>query len=66
MIRHPWEGKASCDISEYQAEVRKRQEREAQQLANITGWDIGDIRGKIPFPAVNESDDVPWWKRLWG
>ena len=67
VIRHPWKGETSCDISEYQAAVRDRQEREAQQLANLTGWDIEDIRGKIDFlggdaPAI---DKEPWWKRLW-
>lgn len=65
VIRRPWKGEASCDISDYQAEVRKRQEREAQQLANLTGWDIEDIRGKIPFPKGTEHDKEPWWKRLW-
>jgi hypothetical protein len=47
--------------------VRERQHREAQTLANLTGWSIEDIRKKIP-----NIDDVgpqpkkdPWWKRLW-
>ena len=66
VIRRPWKGEASCDISDYQAEVRKRQEREAQQLANLTGWSIEDIRKKIPFPdGTNGPDDEPWWKRIW-
>ena len=65
VIRHPWKGEARCDISAYQAQLRERQEREAQQLANLTGWDIEDIRRKIPFPEGTEPDE-PWWKRLWG
>lgn len=65
VIRHPWKGKASCDISNYQAEVRTRQEREAQQLANLTGWDIDSIRKKIPFPERTTPEKGPWWKRLW-
>jgi hypothetical protein len=36
VIQHPWKGEASCDISQYEASVRDRQEREAQQLANLT------------------------------
>ena len=67
VIRHPWKGSMNCDATQYQAAVRERQEREAQTLANLTGWDIGDIRAKIPFgdgykPA---PDTAPWWKRLW-
>jgi len=66
VIRRPWKGEASCDISDYQAEVRKRQEREAQQLANLTGWSIEDIRKKIPFPEGTDGpDNQPWWKRIW-
>jgi len=66
VIRRPWQGEAACDISEYQAAVRERQEREAQQLANLTGWDIEDIRKKIPFPeGTNPQKEPPWWKRLW-
>ena len=67
VIRHPWKGEASCDISGYQAAVRDRQEREAQQLANLTGWDIDDIRGRIDFLGgdVPAPEKEPWWKRLW-
>ncbi len=65
IIRRPWKGEASCDVSEYQATVRERQEREAQQLANLTGWDIEDIRKKIPFPDGTNPGKEPWWKRIW-
>jgi hypothetical protein len=67
VIRHPWKGPATCDIKQYEASVRDRQEREAQALANLTGWDIDDIRAKISF-AGNirpETKKDPWWKRIW-
>ena len=65
VIRRAWKGEATCDISDYQAELRNRQEREAQQLANLTGWDIEDIRKKIPFTEDRPSENVPWWKKIW-
>lgn len=65
VIRRPWKGEATCDISDYQAELQKRQEHEAKQLANLTGWDIEDIRKKIPFPGETGSESVPWWKKIW-
>ena len=67
VIRHPWKGNASCDASAYTAAVKERQEREAQTLANLTGWDIDDIRSKIDYVdgVVPEPGDVPWWKRIW-
>ena len=67
VIRRAWKGEASCDITNYKVALRERQEREAQRLANLTGWDIGDIRGKIPF-AINTNSEIekePWWKRIW-
>ena len=67
VIQHPWKGAASCDLTQYHAGVSKRQEHEAQQLANLTGWDIDDIRAKIDFMGVTtpRPDKEPWWKRLW-
>lgn len=67
VIRHPWQGDASCDLSKYHTGVRERQEREAQLLANLTGWDIDEIRGKIPFAGGvrPETETRPWWMRLW-
>ncbi len=67
VLRRPWTGATSCDTSDYDARVRQRQEREAEQLARLTGWDIEDIRGKIDFagrgrPGVPRE---PWWKRIW-
>lgn len=65
VIRHPFKGEASCDISAYEKTVRERQDREAQQLANLTGWDIDEIRGKIQFAGGEPPNEEPWWKRLW-
>jgi len=65
VIRHPWQGEATCDISEYEATVRKRQDREARQLANLTGWDLADIREKIPALADNAPQSESWWSKLW-
>ncbi len=67
VIRHPWKAATSCDASAYQAATRERQEREAQMLANLTGWDIDRIRAKIPYVGGErpEPDPAPWWKRIW-
>jgi len=67
VIRHPFKSPTSCDASLYYASVSERQEREAQTLAKLTGWDIDTIRAKIPFADGNtrRPDPEPWWKRLW-
>ena len=58
---------ARCDLGAYHDNVRDRQEREAQHLANLTGWDIADIRTKIDFAGgeLPQPEKEPWWKRLW-
>jgi hypothetical protein len=67
VIRHPWKGQTSCDASGYELATRERQEREAQTLANLTGWDIAAIRAKIPYfgGEAPQPDPAPWWKRIW-
>ncbi len=63
IVRHPYTGEMSCsEADEYQRGVATRQEQEAQNLANLTGWDIEDIRDKITFV---EAKPVKWWRNLW-
>jgi hypothetical protein len=63
VIRHPYKGEINCDrAQEYLRSVKERQEKEAQTLANLTGWDINNIRSKVNFV---KSESVPWWRKLW-
>jgi hypothetical protein len=63
VLRHPFTGEATCPAGrEYKASLPERFEREAQTLANLTGWDIDDIRAKQPDVDVPPT---PWWRRLW-
>ena len=67
VIRHPFKGPMNCDASQYIKAVRERQDREAETLANLTGWDIDDIRKRITYidGMGPPPDEDPWWKRLW-
>jgi hypothetical protein len=67
VIRHPYTGAVECDATVYERETRERQEREAQNLANLTGWDIDDIRARIPYlgDVRPEPETVHWWQRIW-
>ena len=63
VLRHPWTGGDWCGGSdEYRSELTRRHEREAQALASLTGWNIADIRRKMP-PAGEAPQ--PWWERIW-
>ncbi len=67
VIRHPFRGQISCDAGKnYQQAVKNRQETEAQTLANLTGWDLNEIRRKIDFITVDvNNSDEPWWRNIW-
>ncbi|MDJ0592458.1 MAG: DUF2330 domain-containing protein [Pleurocapsa sp. MO_226.B13] len=63
IIRHPYTGEMTCSAAEqYQQRVMQRQEQEAENLANLTGWDINEIRDKITFL---DAQPIPWWRKLW-
>ncbi|HEV2845466.1 MAG TPA: DUF2330 domain-containing protein [Thermoanaerobaculia bacterium] len=68
ILRHPWKGNASCTAArEYRKELGRRQDREAQTLASLTGWDVNKIRGRMNLKASNSEpvEDEPWWKAIW-
>jgi Na+-translocating ferredoxin:NAD+ oxidoreductase RnfD subunit len=66
VLRHPWTGGESCEAADrYRRELRERQEREAQVLASLTGWDLESIRKRMPKSAVDVPPDSKWWQRLW-
>jgi hypothetical protein len=42
--------------------VRDRQEQEAQTLAQLTGWNIRDIRRKVEKTRIEASY---FWRNIW-
>lgn len=74
VLNHPWTGGGTCEeAATYQRSLRGRWEKEARNLAWLTGWRIEDVRAQMNLPAgaggVGRSGatgaDEPWWKRLW-
>jgi hypothetical protein len=60
VLRHPWTGNEQCAAADrYRQSLAERQEREAQTLATLTGWDINAIRPKIPFPQGKVPEPKP-------
>jgi len=65
VLRHPWKGEdSSCPATdEYRREVLRRQENEARQLAELTGWKLADIRAQMNLRADIGAEK--WWQKLW-
>jgi hypothetical protein len=67
VLRHPWAGTDRCaEVQPYQEELVRRQERESQTLASLTGWNIDEIRRKAHVALVVRPDtSAKWWQKIW-
>jgi hypothetical protein len=66
ILRHPWTGTEQCPAATaYRQHLRERYEREAQTLATLTGWNIGEIRKAMNIAAVALPEEKAWYQRLW-
>ncbi|MBD2742988.1 DUF2330 domain-containing protein [Coleofasciculus sp. FACHB-1120] len=62
VLRHPFTGDVKCQAGQqYKKSLTRRFEQEAQTLAKLTGWNIQDIRKKMP---VAQSNSRPWWQNI--
>jgi hypothetical protein len=66
VLRHSWKGdESSCPATEeYRRQITQRQENEARQLADLTGWRLADIRGQMNLGSA-DAGDVRWWQKIW-
>ena len=74
ILRHAFDGKMKCPAAdEYVERVNTRKEKEIQTLANMTGWDKGEIRQQVIesrkdgfLETRTEKRKSNWWKKIWG
>ena len=77
VLRHPWRGDyGQCDAAgQYANDLVERWEKEAVELAKLTGRDVNDIRAKMASLGYSDAilkdvDYTPskksWWQKLWG
>jgi hypothetical protein len=57
----------NCDAAAvYRRELRKRQEHEAKNVAELTGWDLDEMRRKMHLNvAVVTPPEKKWWETIW-
>ncbi len=69
ILRHAYTGEMACQAGEqYRQSLPQRFEREAQTLASLTGWDIGEIRAEMKEYGTDPGKPPkpqPWWKGIW-
>ncbi len=69
ILRHAWKGSPSeCRAAEdYFQKFQKQEEQRAENLAKLTGWNIGEIRSKMNLNQTQNSNNSSseWWKKIW-
>ncbi len=65
VMNHIFKGEGKCkQMSEYRASIPNRLEKEAQNLASLTGRNITSIRQKMKIKSPKDSDNS-WIDNLW-
>jgi len=70
VLRHAFKGSLQCEEGkQYLAQLDKRHQKEAETLAELTGWDLGTITQKMgddaPGKKTGKKEDDSWYKKLW-
>jgi len=73
VMRHFWNGDADCDAAaRYRQGLAARRLKQAQELTELTGWTMSDIRGRMAVAADwsapgdrRQPENTRWWHRLW-
>lgn len=67
VLRHPWKGSGDCpQMKPYKEELARRQQKEAETLANLTGWKLEDIRKKMGLQtAAASATGQKWYQKIW-
>jgi Na+-translocating ferredoxin:NAD+ oxidoreductase RnfD subunit len=65
VLQHAFTGSMECSAADaYRGALLERHAKEAQTLADLTGWAMADIRQQMGSDAPVPGDPS-WWKRLW-
>ena len=75
VLRHAFKGTPRCEpgrehfVQEYLAQLDKRHQKEAETLAELTGWDLGTITQKMgddaPAKKPGKKEEDSWYRKLW-
>ncbi|HEX9458281.1 MAG TPA: DUF2330 domain-containing protein [Thermoanaerobaculia bacterium] len=66
VIHHP-ANPGRCDAAAiYRRQLRDRQEHEARNVAELTGWKVDDMRRKMHLTTtIAAPPEKKWWEKIW-
>jgi hypothetical protein len=66
VLHHPARTEGCDAAAVYRRELHKRQEKEAKNVAELTGWNIDDTRRRMHLTAaVIAPAEKKWWEKIW-
>ena len=65
VIHHAAKAGECAAAAAYRRQVRERQEHEAENVAELTGWDAAETRQKMHLISTNEPAEKKWWEKIW-
>jgi hypothetical protein len=66
VLHHP-ANPGQCDAAiAYRHELRQRQEKEAKNVADLTGWSVAEMRHKMHLDTASVTPaEKKWWEKIW-
>lgn len=65
VLRHPWTGEMKCEQAlTYKMNLEQRRKKEAETLASLTGWSIGDIYKQMGKRAPKSVPEKKWYENI--
>jgi len=66
VLHHPAKT-GQCDAAAaYRRELRERQEHEARNVAELTGWNVDEMRRKMHIDSASVTPaEKKWWEKIW-
>jgi hypothetical protein len=66
VLHHPARTEGCDAAAVYRRELHSRQEKEAKNVAELTGWNIDDTRRRMHLTAaVIAPAEKKWWEKIW-
>jgi hypothetical protein len=68
VLHHPWKGDLECPGGDaYEAQLKERRQKEAANLASLTGWPTAEIKQQMSVLAdwSREDENQKWYQRMW-
>jgi len=66
VLHHP-ANPGQCNAAiQYRRDLHKRQEKEAENVAELTGWKVEDMRRRMHLDTVSDTPaEKKWWEKIW-